>query len=57
MKKAAQKLLHMLMDPICGMEVASKKGAAKFEYKGRTYYFCSTKCRDEFLVALEDYVE
>lgn len=34
-------------DPVCGMEVDPAKGA-KFEYQGKTYYFCSDSCRKAF---------
>jgi len=29
-------------DPVCGMEVTTETVASKSEYKGHTYYFCST---------------
>jgi YHS domain-containing protein len=37
----------MSIDPVCGKPVA-EEGAASFEYKRRTYYFCSTGCRGRF---------
>ena len=39
----------MPIDPVCGMEVSADKAAAKEEYDGITYYFCSQYCRDEFV--------
>ena len=39
----------MAIDPICGMEV-DEKTALNVEYEGKKYYFCSTGCRDKFLV-------
>ena len=35
-------------DPVCGMTVVERKEAAKSEYKGKTYYFCSKGCKVAF---------
>ena len=35
------------IDPICGKPVV-EAGGASFEYKRRTYYFCSAACRARF---------
>ncbi len=35
-------------DPVCGMTVVEGKEAAKSEYKGTTYYFCSRGCKVAF---------
>jgi len=35
-------------DPVCGMLVDPRKAASKQEYKGKTYYFCSTRCAERF---------
>lgn len=35
-------------DPVCGMSVESTTAAAQEVYRGKTYFFCSTHCRDEF---------
>jgi len=37
----------MAKDPVCGMEVDPKK-AVKLEKGGKTYYFCSEHCRNQF---------
>jgi len=37
----------MTKDPVCGMPV-DEKIAAKSEYDGRTYYFCSNSCKSDF---------
>ena len=34
-----------LKDPVCGMEATND---IIFEYKGRTYFFCSDHCRSQF---------
>jgi len=38
----------MAKDPVCGMEVDEQTAAGKSEYKGQTYYFCSTGCKKSF---------
>jgi YHS domain-containing protein len=35
-------------DAVCGMEIDKDKAAATYEYKGKTYYFCMEKCKEEF---------
>lgn len=39
----------MTHDPVCGMEIKDIFKAEKSEYKGKTYYFCSTSCKEKFL--------
>jgi len=36
------------VDPICGMTVDPGSARHISEYKGRTYYFCSAGCKNEF---------
>jgi YHS domain-containing protein len=38
----------MAIDPVCGMEVDEKTAQWKSEYKGTTYYFCSSGCKGSF---------
>ena len=38
----------MVKDPICGMQVNEASAAAKTEYGGKTYYFCSPACKATF---------
>ena len=35
-------------DPVCGMAVEPSKAAAKQEFQGHTYYFCSKRCAERF---------
>ncbi len=35
-------------DPVCGMMVNPQKPAGKYDYKGKTYYFCSARCAERF---------
>ncbi|TNE65843.1 MAG: heavy metal translocating P-type ATPase [Alphaproteobacteria bacterium] len=43
-------------DPVCGMTVSEEKAAASLGHKGKTYYFCSTRCHDKFKDAPEKYL-
>jgi len=38
----------MKVDPVCGMTVQERSAAGKAVHRGRTYYFCSTKCLRDF---------
>jgi Cu+-exporting ATPase len=40
--------LIMERDPVCGMEVDPKTAPARSERNGKTYYFCSTACKQQF---------
>ncbi|HZC34788.1 MAG TPA: YHS domain-containing protein, partial [Chthoniobacterales bacterium] len=35
-------------DPVCDMEIEPGSAAARRDYKGKTYYFCSTGCARKF---------
>jgi YHS domain-containing protein len=45
---AQQKSADTAVDPVCGMTVVKADAKATFDYKGTTYYFCSTGCKDSF---------
>ena len=38
----------MEKDVVCGMQVDPAKAAAKSDYRGKTYYFCSPSCKAKF---------
>ncbi len=38
----------IVIDPVCGMDVVAKKSKYSSAYKGKTYHFCSLKCKREF---------
>jgi len=38
----------MKKDPVCQMTVDEKTAAGRTDYRGQTYYFCSTQCKDKF---------
>ncbi len=41
-------MANTVKDPVCGMDIDPKTAAGKSEYKGQTYYFCSTGCKKDF---------
>ncbi len=45
-----------LKDPVCGMTV-TEQSPHRHDYKERTYFFCSEKCRAKFSVDPVKYVE
>lgn len=38
----------IVIDPVCGMDVVAKKSKYHSVYKGKTYHFCSLKCKKAF---------
>ena len=36
------------IDPVCGMEVDSHAAPATRQRRGKTFYFCSTRCAETF---------
>ena len=51
----AEKAKHAL-DPVCGMSVDPLTAAARSEYDGKTYLFCSAGCKATFDKSPERYV-
>lgn len=43
-------------DLVCGMEVDQENPPFTYQYKGKTYCFCSNSCRQEFLHSPEKFV-
>lgn len=43
-------------DPVCGMEVSRSTAADEFEYRGKTFYFCASSCREAFQAEPEKYL-
>lgn len=37
-------------DPVCGCELRRADAAGAIDYHGAVYFFCSTTCRDAFLL-------
>ena len=38
----------MATDPVCGMQVSEQQARGKSDYKGKTLYFCSMSCKEQF---------
>jgi Cu+-exporting ATPase len=47
----------MEKDLVCGMQIDEKKAAGSYDYKGKTYHFCSQACKDKFSKSPENYVK
>lgn len=45
------------IDPVCGMKVDRNGAAATFDHRGKTYYFCATRCRDRFAANPTNFLE
>ena len=48
MKNVRREVKEMAKDPVCGMDVKEEEAAARYEYKGKTYYFCAVGCKEKF---------
>ncbi|MBS0438802.1 MAG: YHS domain-containing protein, partial [Proteobacteria bacterium] len=40
---------NAVTDPVCGMKVDPHTARHSAEHAGRTYYFCSARCREKFV--------
>ena len=47
-KKTKEEDFQTFVDPVCKMLVKPETAAAKFDYKGETYYFCAVGCQNKF---------
>ena len=45
------------LDPVCGMTVDPNRAAGSYEYKGKTYYFCSKHCVHRFAENPEQFLK
>jgi YHS domain-containing protein len=54
---AQQAATDKAIDPVCGMTVVKANAKATFDYKGATYYFCSTGCKDAFAKEPEKFLK
>jgi Cu+-exporting ATPase len=44
------------IDPVCHMSVMPETAAGKYEYKGKTYYFCNSRCLERFRADPEQFL-
>lgn len=35
-------------DPVCGMKIEEADAVGSVEHEEKTFYFCSTDCKEEF---------
>lgn len=47
----------MATDPVCRMEVEEDKAVDTTVFRGKTYYFCATVCKEKFERDPERYLE
>ena len=47
---------NTVRDPVCGMYVEPARARVSSEYKGSTYYFCSSRCAERFDADPEKYL-
>jgi len=47
----------MAKDPVCGMKVDEKSANFKSEKGSKTYYFCSSSCKETFEKNPEKYTK
>jgi Cu+-exporting ATPase len=50
-KTSAAAGVQVAIDPVCGMEVKKDADAIRTKYRGKTYWFCSKSCREDFEAA------
>jgi YHS domain-containing protein len=43
-------------DHVCGMDIETSTAAGRTEYKGQTYYFCGSSCKEKFDLNPEQYL-
>ena len=46
----------MVKDPVCGMEVDETKSEFESHYGGKSYFFCSDECLEQFEENPEHYI-
>ena len=51
-----RKEIPLEIDPVCGMEVDPQNAAGSYEHEGKTYYFCSQGCLEDFREDPESYL-
>lgn len=45
------------LDPVCGMTIEESDAVGTSDYQGKTYYFCSKDCKEEFDANPDDYAD
>ncbi len=52
-----RKVKALVRDPVCGMQVNPRQADAARVHMGKTYYFCSSGCAQEFDANPHRYLE
>jgi YHS domain-containing protein len=47
----------MMNDPVCGAVIDEYHAAARIDYLGKTYFFCSSECEKHFAAHLRNYAQ
>ncbi len=47
---------EMVLDPVCGMTIATSDSVGEFDYKGTRYYFCHSSCLARFQADPESFL-
>ena len=47
----------MATDLVCGMNIDEKKSGVSYKFKGQTYYFCGSACKDQFEKSPDRYIK
>jgi YHS domain-containing protein len=47
---------ELVTDPVCGMRLAHSAAVAQSDYKGHSYFFCTSRCLEQFLADPTHYV-
>lgn len=48
MERSERTLYPIVKDPVCGMRLSASEASASVSYKGRTYHFCASGCKEKF---------
>ena len=54
--KSSPKAEDKAVCPVCGMKVDKATAKATYDYKGKTYYFCCSGCKEKFVKDPEKYL-
>src|SRR5262245_12497852 len=44
------------VDPVCHMRVMPETAAGQYDYNGKTYYFCNSRCLERFRANPEQFL-
>ena len=50
------RLVPLVHDPVCGMQLSSKTAVTKTTYQNQQYYFCASGCLKKFKIRPEQYL-